>query len=97
VAASEIEVVMMETGWVRECAVVGQKHAMLDEVPVAFVVPAAGAPADLPERLLAVCRERLANFKVPRRIELVEDMPRSTLEKIAKNVLRERLPPMISD
>jgi crotonobetaine/carnitine-CoA ligase len=97
VAASEIEVVMMETGWVRECAVVAQKHAMLDEVPVAFVLPAAEAPADVAERLLAVCRERLANFKVPRRIELVDDMPRSTLEKIAKNVLRERLPPLLSD
>ena len=92
IAASEIEHVLMETGWVRECAVVGQKHAMLDEVPVAFVLPAAGAPEGLAQKLLEVCRARLADFKVPRQIELVDDMPRSTLEKIAKNVLRERLP-----
>lgn len=92
VAASEVEAVMLETGWVRECAVVAQKHHMLDEVPAAFVRAADGAPADLPQRLLEVCRAKLADFKVPRHIELVEDFPRSTLEKIAKNVLRERLP-----
>ncbi len=92
VAASEIEAVLMETGLVRECAVVAQKHYMLDEVPAAFVLPAAGAPADLVQRLQDVCRAKLADFKVPRHIELVEDMPRSTLEKIAKNVLREQLP-----
>jgi crotonobetaine/carnitine-CoA ligase len=92
VAASEIEAVLMETGLVRECAVVAQKHHMLDEVPAAFVLPAAGAPADLVERLRVACRAKLADFKVPRHIEVVDDMPRSTLEKIAKNVLRERLP-----
>jgi len=59
------------------------------------VLPMTGAPADVGERLLVVCRERLADFKVPWRIELVDDMPRSTLEKIAKNVLRERLPPLV--
>ncbi len=92
VAASEVEAVILETGWVRECAVVAQKHPMLDQVPAAFVRAADGAPPDLPERLLEVCRAKLADFKVPRHIELVEDFPRSTLEKIAKNVLRERLP-----
>jgi crotonobetaine/carnitine-CoA ligase len=97
VAASEIEAVLMETGWVRECAVVAQKHYMLDEVPVAFVLPAAGAPPDLPARLLDACRARLPEFKVPRRIELVDDMPRATLEKIAKNVLRDRLPAITKD
>lgn len=97
VAASEIEAVLMETGWVRECAVVAQRHYMLDEVPAAFVLPAAGAPADLPQRLLDACRAKLADFKVPRYIELVDDMPRSTLEKIAKNALRERLPAITRD
>ena len=94
VAASEVEAVILETGWVRECAVVAQKHHMLDEVPAAFVRAAEGAPPDLPARLREVCRAKLADFKVPRHIELVDDFPRSTLEKIAKNVLRERLPPI---
>jgi len=92
VAASEVELVLMESGLVAECAVVGQKHAMLDEVPVAFVVPAGAPSPDLVERLLAECRARLADFKVPRDVHVVEDFPRSTLEKIAKNVLRDGLP-----
>jgi len=92
VAASEIEMVIMETGWVRECAVVGQKHFMLDEVPVVFVIATPDAPDDLKDRIIEVCRENLADFKVVRDVITVNEMPRSTLEKIAKNELRERLP-----
>jgi len=92
VAASEIELVILETGWVRECAVVGQKHFMLDEVPVVFVIPQDGAPDDLPAAIIEVCRENLADFKVVREVFIVEDFPRSTLEKIAKNELRQNLP-----
>ncbi len=92
VAASEIEAVILETGWVSECAVVAQKHFMLDEVPVVFVIPADKAPEDLKQSLIDVCREKLADFKVVRDVITVDDMPRSTLEKIAKNELRARLP-----
>ena len=92
VAASEIETVIMETGWIEECAVVGQKHYMLDEVPVAFIRPKPGTPDGLADRVLEACRRNLADFKVVREVIIVEDFPRSTLEKIAKNELRERLP-----
>ena len=92
VAASEIELVILETGWVKECAVVGQKHHMLDEVPVVFVIPLPEAPDDLKDRLIEVCKANLADFKVVRDVITVDDMPRSTLEKIAKNELRARLP-----
>lgn len=91
VAASEIEAVILETGLVDECAVVGQKHYMLDEVPVAFVLPFSDAPADLPDRIIAACKENLADFKVVRDVIVVDELPRSTLEKIAKNELRKRL------
>lgn len=97
VAASEIETVIMQTGWIRECAVVGQKHYMLDEVPVAFVLPNESAPADLAARIIEVCRRDLADFKVVRDVIIVEDFPRSTLEKIAKNELRDRLPPIMAE
>ena len=91
VAASEIEAVILATGLVNEVAVVGQRHAMLDEVPVAFVI-ASDAPDDLEEQLIAACRKKLAAFKVIRAVHRVDDLPRSTLEKVAKNVLRDRLP-----
>ncbi len=92
VAASEIEAVVMETGLVLECAVVGQKHFMLDEVPVVFVIPTTSAPKDVAQRILAACATNLADFKVPRQVHLVAELPRSTLEKIAKNELRSLLP-----
>ena len=91
VAASEIERVIAAVPGVHECAVVARKHAMLDEVPVAFVLPAAHAPADLAERVMAACATQLADFKRPHELRLVSDFPRSTLEKIAKAQLRAQL------
>ena len=96
VAASEIERVIALVPGVYENAVVAQKHRMLDEVPVAFVIAAPGLAADaraeLAERIIMECRSKLADFKVPRQVFVVEDMPRSTLEKIHKAELRKRLP-----
>ena len=96
VAASEIERVIMLVAGVHECAVVAQKHRMLDEVPVAFVIPAPGlapaARAELPACIRAECAAKLADFKRPREVFVVDEMPRSTLEKIHKAELRKRLP-----
>ena len=96
VAASEIERVIALVPGVYETAVVAQKHRMLDEVPVAFVIAApavdAAARAALSGQIIAECRAKLADFKVPRAVYVVDDMPRSTLEKIHKVELRKRLP-----
>ncbi len=93
VAASEIERVVLAVPGVREAAVVAQKHRMLDEVPVAFVTVEAGVdPLPLPDAVIAACRAKLAGFKVPVAVQVVEEMPRATLEKIAKAELRKRLP-----
>ncbi|MGJ4896615.1 MULTISPECIES: AMP-binding protein [unclassified Bradyrhizobium] len=92
VAASEIEQVIITVPGVRETAVVARKHPMLDEVPVAFVIPQPGIARDeLPDKVLAACRAGLADFKVPREVKLVDEMPRSTLEKVAKAELRKLL------
>ena len=95
VAASEIERVVMEVPGVREVAVVGKPHPMLDEVPVAFVIPDASgpmsAPDDLKRAIVEACRARLASFKVPDEVRVVEEMPRATIEKIAKAALRASL------
>ena len=96
IAASEIETVIMETGLASECAVVGQKHYMLDEVPVVFVIPTEAGqeldPAELEKKVIAHCAINLPDFKVVRSVHVVDKLPRSMLEKIAKNKLRERLP-----
>lgn len=92
VAASEIERVVLAVPGVREAAVVGKPHPMLDEVAVAFVTLNPGADAAaLPAAVIAACRASLADFKVPREVHVVEEMPRATLEKIAKAELRKRL------
>ena len=93
VAASEVERVVATVPGVSEVAVVASRHPMLDEVPVAFVI-ASGDVAGLVERVLAACRGQLADFKVPRAVYLVDELPRSTLEKIAKAELRRRLEDM---
>jgi carnitine-CoA ligase len=94
VAASEIEQVIAVVPGVREAAVVAKKHPMLDEVPVVFIIPQAGverAPAELHDTVMAACSAALADFKVPREIRFVDEMPRSTLEKVAKAELRKML------
>jgi crotonobetaine/carnitine-CoA ligase len=91
VAASEIERVVASVAGVVECAVVAKRHPMLDEVPVAFVIPRDPADVTLPDRVLAACRETLASFKQPHDVRLIAELPRSTLEKIAKAELRAML------
>lgn len=93
VAASEIESIIATVPGVTEAAVVGQKDPLRDEVPVAFVLsgaPEAKHPA-LIDRVLATCRAKLADFKVPVRVIVVDELPRGTLEKVSKVTLRQRL------
>ncbi len=95
VAASEVERVIAAVPGVQECAVVARPHRMLDEVPVAFVLPVPGldavARAALSQRIDAACLGQLADFKRPRALRLVDSLPRSTLEKVAKAELRRLL------
>ena len=90
VAAAEIERVVQMAGNIREVAVVGMPDRMLDEVPVAFVIPNSPDP-DLIEKILVKCRETLADFKVPREVHVVDALPRVTLEKVDKKALRAQL------
>lgn len=97
VAASEIEQAIRATDLVAEVAVVGQSHALFDEVPVAFVIPAACDSRELSRRILLALEDSLSRFKVPWAVHVVDDLPRSTLEKVAKARLRARLPVLPSD
>jgi long-chain acyl-CoA synthetase len=82
----EIEDVLNHHASVADCAVVGVMDRSRGEVPVAFVELAEGAAFD-EARLRAFCREQLATFKVPRRIIVVEALPRSPTGKVLKRLL----------
>ncbi len=84
---TEIENVLYEHPAVARCAVIGVPDETWGEVGRAFVVPAPGETVT-PEELLALLRSRLARFKVPRRIELVDDLPTSPAGKILRRELR---------
>jgi crotonobetaine/carnitine-CoA ligase len=91
VSAKEVEEVAMTVPGVVQVAVVGKHHDWLDQVPVAFVITADGAPgeAEVEQRVIAACKDKLADFKVPRAVYLVDAFPTGTLDKILKNKLRE--------
>ena len=91
VSAREVEDVVRTVPGVEDAAVVGKSHEMLDQVAVAFVIKAGGAPDDdaLAASILEACRTNLADFKVPRAVYFVDDFPKATLDKVAKNELRE--------
>jgi len=93
VGAAEIERAVMSVGGIVEVAVVGRPDPMLDEVPVAYVIPIGPgeAPEALVERIRAACERQLADFKRPRDIFVVPELPRVTLGKIDKKLLRARL------
>lgn len=89
VAASEIERVISEVPGVVEAAVVAIPDDMLNEVPYAFVIGDTDDDA-LPARVLDHCAKTLADFKRPRHVDVVDELPRATLNKVAKKDLRER-------
>jgi long-chain acyl-CoA synthetase len=86
----EVEEVLYTHPDVLEAAVVGQPDAYRGEVLRAFVVMRAGRAFD-EEALKAFCAEGLARYKVPARIEAVEALPKTGVNKIDKKVLKERV------
>jgi acyl-CoA synthetase (AMP-forming)/AMP-acid ligase II len=86
---AEIEQVIARHERVSEVAVVGVPDARLGEVGCAFVVPRPGA-APTEAEIIAFCRERLANFKVPRSVRTVAALPRNASGKVLKTELRDR-------
>jgi len=86
---AEIEQVLNECAGVGEAAVIGVPHADFGEAVVAVITAArAGAPEEA--AVIAFARDRLAGYKLPKRVIAVEDLPRNAMGKVQKNVLRER-------
>jgi long-chain acyl-CoA synthetase len=85
----EIEEVLYQFPGIREAAVIGRPDPRRGEQPVAFVTPDENVALDVGE-LQQFLRNRLADYKVPRHIELLPGLPRNASGKILKTVLRAR-------
>ncbi|PTA42668.1 long-chain-fatty-acid--CoA ligase [Micromonospora sp. RP3T] len=86
---SEVEDALRRVPGVREAAAVGVPTADGEEVVAAVVLDPAVAAT--PEAIRTACRAHLAGYKVPRRIVVVEDLPRSQIGKILRREVRDRL------
>ncbi len=84
---AEVERVLARHPHVSEAAVVGMPDERLGEVGHAYVIPRPGATPSETD-LIAFCRANLANFKVPRKVTLVTDLPRTPSGKVQKFKLR---------
>ncbi|GAA3204329.1 long-chain fatty acid--CoA ligase [Actinocorallia longicatena] len=88
IATPEVERVLYEHPAVLEAAVVGLPHERWGEVPHAFVVARPGTTVTA-EEIREFCRARLAKFKVPARVDLIAELPRTPSGKVLKRVLRD--------
>jgi malonyl-CoA/methylmalonyl-CoA synthetase len=86
---AEIEGYINEMPGVAESALVGVPHPDFGEVGVAVVIPKPGASVD-GEAVIAQLKSRLANFKSPKRCFVVGELPRNTMGKVQKNLLRQQ-------
>jgi malonyl-CoA/methylmalonyl-CoA synthetase len=84
---AEIEGYINELSGVAESAVIGIPHADFGEVGVAVVIAKPGALLD-PTQIIASLKSKLANFKVPKQCFVVDNLPRNTMGKVQKNILR---------
>ena len=85
----EIELLIDEFAGVNESAVVGIPDSDFGEAVVAAVVPVPGKEVDI-DALNAHLRSELANYKVPKQIHIIDELPRNTMAKVQKNVLRQQ-------
>lgn len=85
---AEVEAVLRSHPAVAQAAAVGIPDPQWGQRVVAFVQPEPGPPPRA-EDLAAYCRARLAGFKVPRRVWIVSELPRSGLDKVNRKALRE--------
>lgn len=82
----EIEEIVAQHPKVKEVAVIGVKDEVRGEVPKAFVIARENTTLDDKE-LRTFCRERLANYKIPKYFEIVPDLPRTPTGKVLKRML----------
>jgi len=74
---------------VAESALVGVPHPDFGEVGVAIVIAKPGVQLN-PEHIIATLKSELANFKIPKKCFVVQELPRNTMGKVQKNLLRDQ-------
>ncbi|MCV6593675.1 MAG: malonyl-CoA synthase [Silicimonas sp.] len=84
----EIELVLDDQPGVLESAVIGVPHADFGETVLGLIVPQPGTAPDV-DAIQAAAAEALARFKHPRALVIVDELPRNTMGKVQKNILRE--------
>ena len=84
----EVESLLDDQPGVLESAVVGVPHSDLGEAPIGVLVAQTGATPDL-EAIHATLQTQLARFKCPRKLVVVDALPRNTMGKVQKNLLRD--------
>ncbi|QCI27796.1 fatty acid--CoA ligase [Caminibacter pacificus] len=91
----EIEEVCLKFPGVKECAVVGKKDENHGEIPIAFIEPEEDVKVDVRE-LRKFLKSHLANYKLPKEIYIVDNLPKNATGKVLKRVLREKLEDFIN-
>jgi len=88
ISPTEVEEILFQSGVVRDAAVVGVPDGMLGQAIKAFVVPQEGRVD--PDELLAFCAERLPKYMVPKFIEVIPDLPKTSSGKVDYSELQRR-------
>jgi malonyl-CoA/methylmalonyl-CoA synthetase len=86
---AEVEALINELPGVAESAVVGVPHPDFGEGVIAMVVPRPGAALD-GEAIVGELKSKIANFKVPKQVFVMSELPRNTMGKVQKNLLRQQ-------
>jgi acyl-CoA synthetase (AMP-forming)/AMP-acid ligase II len=85
---AEIEDLLLGNGDIAQVAVIGVPDERLGEVGMAFVVPRPGAALSQHE-VIGWARHRMSNYKVPRHVEICDDLPANDVGKVMKDALRQ--------
>jgi acyl-CoA synthetase (AMP-forming)/AMP-acid ligase II len=91
ISPTEVEEILFQTGKLREAAVVGVPDEVLGQAVKAFIVPHDGEAPDV-ESLLGFCAEKMPQYMVPKSIEILNELPKTTSGKIDYPTLRRREP-----
>jgi malonyl-CoA/methylmalonyl-CoA synthetase len=85
----EIELLVDEIPGVKESAVVGVPHRDFGEAVIAVLVPEDMQHLPEEQAVISELKQKIANYKVPKKIIFLEQLPRNTMGKVQKNILRE--------